>query len=68
MQVMNNSSDFPITILSTTDSGTWKERWETILQHPIDQPKDTLDWEVYNEYLLLRTKEYVEEMEHGQRL
>lgn len=68
MQVMNSYSGFPTTILSTTDSGTWRERWEKILGHPIDQPKDTLDWEVYNEYLLLRTKEYIEEMEHGQRL
>ena len=68
MQVTNNSSDFPITTLSTTDSGTWKERWEKMLGHPINEPKNNLDWEVYNEYLLLKTKEYVEGRGYGQRL
>ena len=61
MQMMNNSLDSHTTTSSTTESGMWKERWERILGHPIEEPMDELDWAAYHEYLLLRTKEYEQE-------
>lgn len=57
MQATNSCYDFPTTTLSTTDSGSWKERWEKKLNNPIDNPRNMLEQTVYDCYLDLRIME-----------